>query len=166
MEGLLFQALVLLKLEQGEQLGLIVGGVSSGLLLVLNLKRSFDTGTFSLPACKEMRWHTLQLLFDCLFNRASGFLMIQFSLLLQRLTLQSFLGQRLGHCLLAQEPSSQCLPSSSHFSICPSMSWRGRLGICSIRAGHFAALILLQANVKTINLRSMGDELASKLHAF
>lgn len=39
------QALVLLKLEQGVQLGLIVGGVSSGLLLILNLKRSFDTGT-------------------------------------------------------------------------------------------------------------------------
>lgn len=35
---------MLLKLEQGEQLGLIVGGVSSGLLLLLNLKRSFDTG--------------------------------------------------------------------------------------------------------------------------
>lgn len=36
--------MVLLKLEQGEPLGLIVGGVSSGLLLLLNLKRSVDTG--------------------------------------------------------------------------------------------------------------------------
>ena len=41
------QALVLLKLEQGEWLGLIVGGVVSGLLLALNIKRSFDTSKFS-----------------------------------------------------------------------------------------------------------------------
>lgn len=38
------QAMVLLKLEQGESLGLIVGGVCSGLLLALNIKRSIDTG--------------------------------------------------------------------------------------------------------------------------
>jgi len=48
------QALGLLRIgEQGERLGLIVGGVTSAMLLALNIKRSFDTCEhfliFSLP---------------------------------------------------------------------------------------------------------------------